>query len=59
MSTILSPFPGWFITPNLPSVLIFFRRFFTWIALNDVDLRFSLILIAKPKSVEGGITSSA
>jgi hypothetical protein len=59
VSTILSPFSGWLITPKFFSVFIFFRRFFTWIALNDVDLRFSLILVTKTKVVEGGTTSSA
>jgi len=32
-------------TSNLSSITIVFRRFFTWIALGDVDLRFSLMLI--------------
>jgi len=38
--------------------MIVFRQFFTLIALGDVDLRFSLILITKAIVVEGGTTSA-
>jgi hypothetical protein len=35
------------LTTSRFSILLVFRRFFSWIALGDVDLRFSLILIPK------------
>jgi hypothetical protein len=41
MSTIRSPFSGQLITPNFSAVQIVVHRFFTWIALVDVDLCFS------------------
>ena len=34
------------------SILIVFHRFFTWIAIGDVDLRSSLILTPKASGVE-------
>jgi len=37
--------------------MIVFRQFFTLIALGDVDLHFSLILIKKANVVEGRTTS--
>jgi hypothetical protein len=48
MSTIRSPFSSWLIACNFSSIWIVFRRFSTWIALGDVDIRFSLMLIRKP-----------
>jgi hypothetical protein len=47
MSTIRSPFSGWLVA-----------RFFTWIALGDVDLCFSLILVTNANAVQGGTTSA-
>jgi hypothetical protein len=47
MSTIRSPFSSCLITSNLSS----------WIALDDVDPTFSLILVTKANTVEGGTTS--
>ena len=41
---------------NFSSVLTVSHWFFTRIALGDVDLRFSLILVTKVSAVEGGIT---
>jgi len=38
---------------SLISVMIVFRRFFALIALGDVDLHFSLILITKANIVVG------
>jgi len=52
-----SPFSSRLITSNLSSVVI--HRFFTWIALGDVDLHLSLILATKAKAVEGGTKSAA
>ena len=49
MSTIPSPFSSQLITSNLSSVLNVFCQIFTWIALSDVDLHFSLTLVTKPK----------
>jgi hypothetical protein len=37
---------------NFSSVLIVFCRFFTWIALGDADLRFSLLLVRKASAAE-------
>ena len=36
---------------NFSSVLIAFCQFFTWIALGDVDLCFSLMLVRKGGAV--------
>jgi hypothetical protein len=52
MSTIRSPFSGRLITSNFSSVLIVCCQFFTWIALGDVDICFSLILVRKANAVE-------
>jgi hypothetical protein len=40
------------IASNFSSVRIVFHQFFTWIALGDVDLRFSLMLLRKASAVE-------
>ena len=52
ISPIRSPFSSRLITCNFSSVPIVFRRFFTWIALGDADLRFPLILVRKVNGVE-------
>ena len=39
-------------------ILVVFHQFFTWIALGDVDLCFSLILITKVNAFEGGTMSA-
>jgi hypothetical protein len=52
MSTIRSPFSSRLITCTFSSVPIVFRRFVTWIALGDADVRFSLILVRKANAVE-------
>jgi hypothetical protein len=49
---IRSPFSRRIITLNFSSMLIVFQRFFTWIALADADLLFSLILVRKANAVE-------
>jgi len=54
MSTILSPFSSQLISSNFSSIPIVFHQFFTWIALGDVDLHFSLILATKANIAEGG-----
>jgi hypothetical protein len=41
---------------NLSSVLIIPCQFFTWIAICNVDLHFSLILVTKVDTVEGVTT---
>ena len=51
VSAISSPLSSRLITSNFTSLLIDFRRFFTWIALSDADWRFSLILVRKAKAV--------
>jgi hypothetical protein len=38
---------------NFFSKPIVFCQFFTWIALGDADLHFSLILVRKANAVEG------
>ena len=43
------------ITSNVSSVLILFH-FFTWIALDAVDLHVSVILLTKAITVKGGAT---
>jgi hypothetical protein len=50
--TLHSPFLRQFIASNSSSVPIVFHQFFTWIALGDVDLRFSLMLLRKTSAVE-------
>ena len=52
MSTIHSPFSSWHIMSNFSSMLICLSLFFTGIALGDVDLHFSLMLIRKAYTVE-------
>jgi hypothetical protein len=59
MSTIRSPFSSQLISSNFPSVMIVFSQLFTWTALGDEDLHFSLILIIKANAVERGTTSAA
>ena len=43
----IHPFLSQLIASNFPSVPIVFHQFFTWIALGDVDLRFSLMMLKK------------
>jgi len=45
MPTIHSSFSSRLITLYFSSILTVFRWIFTWIALGDVDIRFSLILV--------------
>jgi hypothetical protein len=45
VSTICSPFSSWLITSNFPSILIIFHWFFTWLALGDIHLHFSLMFV--------------
>jgi hypothetical protein len=52
MSTIRSAFSNQFIISNFPSIRIVFHQLLTWIALGDVDLRFSPMLIRKTHAVE-------
>jgi len=42
MVTVCSPYSSQLIVSNFSEVLIAFSRFFAWIALGDVDLRFSV-----------------
>jgi len=51
MSTFRSHFSSQ-LTSNFSSVLIIVRLFFTWIALGDVDLCFTLMLLRKANAVE-------
>ena len=59
ISTISFTFSSWPITSNFSSVLTLFGWFCTWIALCNVDLCFSLILVTKGNAVEGGTISAA
>jgi hypothetical protein len=52
MSTICSPFSSQLITSNFSSMPIVFRQFSIWIALGDVELCFSLMLVRKANAVE-------
>ena len=51
-------FSSYLIASNFTSVLIVFCRYFTWIALGDVDLCFSRTWVTKANAVEGGTTSA-
>ena len=50
---------SYLITPNFSSLLIVFCQFFSWIALVDVDLYFSLTWVTKANVAEEGTTSAA
>jgi len=54
MSTIRSPFSSRLIVCNFSSIWIVFRRFSTWIALGDVDIRFSLMFGKKANCCRRG-----
>jgi hypothetical protein len=47
MSTIHSSFLSALITPDLSTMSVVFHGFFTWIAVDDVDLHFSFMLMRK------------
>ena len=47
------------ITSKFSSILIVFCRYFTWTAIGNVDLHFSLIWVTKANAIEGETTSSA
>jgi len=51
MSIFRSPFSSQ-LTSNFSSVLIVICLFFTWIALGDVDLCVTLMLVRKANAVE-------
>lgn len=53
MATIHSPFSSQLIMSNFCSIPIVFHRFFTWIAVGDVYLFFSLV--TKANAVEGAL----
>jgi len=53
LSTIPSPLSNLLITPNFSSIQNVLHQFFTWIALGDVDLCFSLLLVTKPMPLKG------
>lgn len=52
ISIIHSFFSRQLITSNFSSILTVFCRFFTWIAVGDVDLHFSPMLVRKAYAVE-------
>jgi len=52
MSPIRWPFSSQLITSNFSLILLSFANFFTWVALGDVDLCFSLMLLRKANAVE-------
>ena len=54
MSTIHSPSWSQLITSDCSSIRITFRQFFTCIALCNVDLHLSLMLVRKANAVEEG-----
>jgi len=58
ISTIHLPFSNQRNTSNFCSKLVFLR-FFTWIAVGDVDLLLSLILVTKAHAVEAATTAAA
>jgi hypothetical protein len=55
MSTIHSPFSSQLIMSNFSTLLIVYPRFFTWTAISDVDLHFSLMLVGKANPVEANV----
>jgi hypothetical protein len=55
----LFTFSSWLIMSHFSSMPIVFHQFFTWIALGDVDLRFSLKLVRKASPVKGEIKLAA
>jgi len=54
LSTIRSPFASWFIVSNFSSVLTVCRRYLNGIALDDIDLGFSFVLVTTANAVGGG-----
>jgi hypothetical protein len=52
IATIHSPFSSQLITSNFSSIPIVFHWFFTWIAVSDVDLHFSPMLVRMAYAVE-------
>ena len=58
MSTICSPFSSQHTTTNLSSILVVFCQFFTWIALGDLGLHFSLIWVTTANADEGRVTQA-
>jgi hypothetical protein len=48
----LFAFSGKLIMSNSSSLLTVFSQFFTWIALGDVVLHFSFMLVRKASAVE-------
>jgi hypothetical protein len=52
-------FSSYLITSNFSLIPIVFCHFFTWTALCEVDLGFSLIRVTKASVVEGGTTPAA
>ena len=59
LSTICSSFSSQFIMSHFSSIRSVLCWFFTWIALGDVDLHFSSILVTKTNVDTGGTTASA
>jgi hypothetical protein len=55
----LFTFSSWLIMSNFSSIPIVFHQLFTWIALGDVDLCFSLRLVRKASAVEEEIKLAA
>ena len=45
-------------TFNVSLILIVFSQFFAWIALDNVNLYFSLILVIKANAFESGTASA-
>jgi len=58
MSTVHSPFSSQLTTCNYSSVLIVLHLFFSRIAMDDVDLCVSLILMIKSKTDDGRTASA-
>ena len=59
ISTICSLFSSQLNYIYFSSLLIIFHWFFTWIAISDVDLHFSFMLVKKANSVEKETTWAA
>jgi len=48
----LFTFSSRLIASNFSSVLIVFHQFFTWIALDDIPLQFSFMLVRRASAIE-------
>jgi len=58
LAYVNSSFNFFMFASNYSLLLIVFRLYFTWVALDDVDLHFSLMVVRKANAVEEEVTCS-